>query len=133
MRDFDASEVMTRPVISAKKNTPIRDVALQMINGFYSGMPVTGENGKLIGIVTELDILRAENEGKELIRTTAGDIMTKEVITARPDTPITEIIRLMEKFNIIRLPIVKNGKLVGIVSRGDILSSLLEPEFETNM
>ncbi len=133
MKDVDASEIMTRPVISAKKNTQIRDIALQLIAAGYSGMPVTGENGKLIGIVTELDILRAENEGKELARTVAGDVMTNEVVTGNPDTPITEVIGLMEKFNIIRVPIVKNGKLVGIVSRGDILRSLLEPEFEANM
>ncbi len=133
MKDLDVGEIMTRPVISAKAHTTLRDIALQMISSNYSGMPVTGEKGKLIGIVTEIDILRALNDGKELARSTASDVMTAEVVTARPDIPITEAISVMENFNIIRLPVVKDGRLVGVVSRGDILQSLLEPEFEANM
>jgi CBS domain-containing protein len=132
MKDLDASEVMTQPVVSAKKSTRIRDVALQLMNGVYSGMPVTESGGKLVGIITELDILHAVNDGKEFSTTATGDIMTTDIVTAKTDTPITEIIGLMDKYNIIRLPIVKNGKLVGIVSRGDILNYLLEPEFEVN-
>ncbi len=133
MKDLDVGEIMTRPVISAKMNTTLRDIALQMVSNQYSGMPVTGDNGKLIGIVTEIDILRALNDGKELARSTAGDVMTTEVVTAKPDIPITEAISVMENFNIIRLPVVKDGRLVGVVSRGDILRSMLEPEFEANM
>lgn len=132
MKDLDASEVMTQPVISAKKSTRIRDVALQLVNGVYSGMPVTESGGKLVGIITELDILHAVNDGKEFSTTATGDVMTTNIVTANTDTPITEIMGLMDKFHIIRLPIVKNGKLVGIVSRGDILNYLLEPEFEVN-
>jgi CBS domain-containing protein len=132
MQDLDVSEVMTQPVISAKKSTRIRDVALQLVNAAYSGMPVTEEGGKLVGIITELDILHAVNNGKEFSSTVTGDIMTTDIVTAKTDTPITEVIGLMDKFNIIRLPIVKNKKLVGIVSRGDILNYLLKPDFEIN-
>jgi CBS domain-containing protein len=132
MQDLDVSEVMTQPVISAKKSTRIRDVALQLVNAAYSGMPVTEEGGKLVGIITELDILHAVNNGKEFSSTVTGDIMTTDIVTAKTDTPITEVIGLMDKFNIIRLPIVKDEKLVGIVSRGDILNYLLKPDFEIN-
>jgi len=132
LKDLDASEVMTQPVISAKKSTRIRDVALQLVNGRYSGLPVTETGGKLVGIITELDILHAVNDGKEFSTTVTGDIMTTKIVTAKTDTPITEIIALMDEFNIIRLPIVKNEKLVGIVSRGDILNYLLESGFEIN-
>jgi len=132
LKDLDASEVMTQPVISAKKSTRIRDVALQLVNGRYSGLPVTETGGKLVGIITELDILHAVNDGKEFSTTVTGDIMTTKIVTAKTDTPITEIIALMDEFNIIRLPIGKNEKLVGIVSRGDILNYLLESGFEIN-
>jgi len=128
-----ASDIMTRPVISAKENASARDVALQLMTGLFSGMPVTNDEGKLVGIVTELDLLKAVQDGKELVRTTARDIMTPDVTTARVDATVEEFIAIMEEFHIIRLPIVKDGKLVGIVSRSDILRSLIEPEFVTHM
>ncbi|MBT5552129.1 MAG: CBS domain-containing protein [Nitrospina sp.] len=133
MEDKTASEIMTRPAISAKVKASARDIALQFINEHYSGMPVTEEDGKVIGIVTEIDILNAINDGKELSRTTAGDIMTPEVVSANPDTPITEMIKMMEEFHIIRLPVVQDNKLIGVVSRGDIIRNLVEPEFMSNM
>ena len=133
MEDKTASEIMTRPAISAKVKASARDIALQFINEHYSGMPVTEEDGKVIGIVTEIDILNAINDGKELSRITAGDIMTPEVVSANPDTPITEMIKMMEEFHIIRLPVVQDNKLIGVVSRGDIIRNLVEPEFMSNM
>jgi CBS domain-containing protein len=128
-----AAEIMTRPVISARENASARDVALQLMTGLFSGMPVTNDEGELVGIVTELDLLKAVQDGKELVRTTARDIMTPDVATARVDATVEEFITIMEEFHIIRLPIVKDGKLVGVVSRSDILRSLIEPEFATHM
>lgn len=133
MEDKTADEIMTRPAISAKINASARDIALQFITEQYSGMPVTKDDGSVVGIVTEIDILKAVNEGKELSRITAGDIMTPEVATVNPDTPITEMIKMMEDFHIIRLPVVKENKLVGVVSRGDIIRNLIQPEFMSNM
>ena len=128
-----ASEIMTRPVISARENASARDVALQLMNGLFSGMPVTNAEGKVVGIITELDLLKAVQEGKELVRTTAKDIMTPDVATAREDATVDEFISIMEEFHIIRLPVVRDDKLVGIISRSDILRSLIEPEFVTHM
>ena len=128
-----ASEIMTRPVVSARENAFARDVALQLMTGHFSGMPVTNDDGKVVGIVTEFDILKAVQDGKELGRTTAKDIMTQDVATAREDATVEEFLLLMEEFHILRLPIVKDDKLVGIVSRSDILRSLMEPEFVTHM
>lgn len=128
-----ASEIMTRPVVSARENASARDVALQLMTGHFSGMPVTNDDGKVVGIVTEFDILKSVQDGKELGRTTAKDIMTQDVATAKEDATVEEFILLMEEFHILRLPIVKDDKLVGIVSRSDILRSLIEPEFVTHM
>ncbi len=128
-----AAEIMTRPVISARENASARDVALQLMAGLFSGMPVTDDEGRVVGIITEMDLLRAVMDGKELVRTTAKDIMTPDVATAREDATVEEFIKIMEEFHIIRLPIVKDDKLVGIVSGSDILRSLIEPEFATHM
>ncbi len=133
MKMKKASELMTRPVISARENASVRDIALQIIAGLYSGMPVTNDEGEVVGIVTELDILRAVKEGKELGGTTAKEIMTVDVAKATTEATSEEMIKIMEEFHIIRLPIVREGKLVGIVARCDILRSLIEPEFASHM
>jgi len=131
MKDLKASDIMIRPVISAKRNASARDVALQFLSGLYSGMPVTDEEAKVIGVITELDLLKAVMEGKELVKITAEDVMTKEAVTADVDTPVSDIITIMKEKNIIRLPITADSKLVGVVARCDILRSLIEPEFAT--
>ncbi len=134
MLNQKAFEVMVRPVISARKTASARDVALQLMNGLYSGMPVTDEDGKVIGVITEIDILNAIMAGKKLEKTVAGDIMTSEVVTVDPDTQISEIIKIMNEKKIIRIPVVsKEGKLRGVVSRSDILRARIEPEFVTYM
>ena len=132
MQDRTASEIMSFPVISAKKNAHVRDIAIEFLTEQYSGMPVTESDGSVIGIVSEIDILQAVNEGHELSTTTAAEIMTKDVATANPDTPMTELIKIMESLHVIRLPIVEDGKLVGVVSRRDIIRSMIEPEFMSN-
>ncbi len=134
MKNLRASDIMIRPVVSAKKNASARDVALQVLTGLYSGMPVTDETGKVIGVITELDLLEAVMKGKELVRITAGDIMSKEVMTANEGTTAKELIKIMAEKSIVRLPIInKEGKLVGIVARCDLLKSFIEPEFVTYM
>jgi CBS domain-containing protein len=133
MKDLKARDVMVRPVVAARKNAPVRDVVFQFLNGFYSGMPVTDDQGSVIGVVTELDILEAVLGGKELVKITAGDIMTAKPITADVETPLAEVVKIMKEKNIIRLPVTEEGKLVGIVARCDILTTLIEPEFVTYM
>ena len=96
-------------------------------------MPVTKDDGTLIGIITELDILRAVNERPELRRVTIGDNITPEFATVKPETPATKMIKMMEGFHIIRLPVCKDEKFIGVVSRGDIIRNLIEPEFMSNI
>ena len=96
-------------------------------------MPVTEEDGTVIGIITELDILRAVNERSALARVTTVDIITPEVATVKPETPATKMIKMIEGFHIIRLPVCKDEKFIGVVSRGDIIRNLIEPEFMSNI
>jgi len=133
MENLKASDVMVRPVVSAKEDASARDVALQLASGHNSGMPVTNAKGELIGIVTELDILNAIYEGKELMEITAKDIMRENVMTAQPETRVKDIIETMSEWNFIRVPVVdKEGKLLGIVARCDILNAHIHPEFVTH-
>jgi CBS-domain-containing membrane protein len=94
-------------------------------------MPVTDDQGHVIGVVTELNLLEAAQGGRDLIKTTAEEIMTTEVVTADVDTPVSELIRIMTDKQVIRLPITAKGKLVGVVARCDVLKTLIEPEFVT--
>ncbi len=133
MKGLKARDIMTRPVVSARKGASAKDVAMQLLCGLYSGMPVTDEKGKVEGVITELDLLKAVKEGKELVRITAGDIMTKDVVTVDADEPVEKVLDILMDKRFIRVPVVQDGKLVGVVSRCDILRCLIEPEFVTYM
>lgn len=126
-----AKDIMNKIVTAAKKNTIGRDLAVKLLSGMYSGLPVVDNNGKVIGVVSEFDLLKAIRSGKALEQVKAEDIMSKNPICVTEDTPIEEIIDLMTKHNIIRVPVVRKDTLVGVVSRCDILSSIVEPEFVT--
>ncbi len=126
-----AKDIMNKIVTAAKKNTIGRDLAVKLLSGMYSGLPIVDEKGKVIGVVSEFDLLKAIRSGKTLGQVTAGDIMSKNPICVTEDTSIEEIIDLMTKHNIIRVPVVRKDTLVGVISRCDILSSIVEPEFVT--
>jgi CBS domain-containing protein len=133
MKDMKAKDIMMRPVVSARKNASARDIALQILSGLYSGMPVTDENGKVIGVVTEFDLLGQVFERKELVKLTAEDIMQKEPRTVDVNTPLKEVMEIMLENFIIRIPVTEEGRLVGIIARCDILKIYIEPEFATYM
>lgn len=126
-----ARDIMNKIVTAAKKNTIGRDLAIKLLSGMYSGLPVVDDKGKVVGVVSEFDLLKAIKEGKKLEQVTAEDIMSKEPICVTENTPVDDIINLMTKHNIIRVPVLRNKNLVGVISRCDILSSIVEPEFVT--
>ena len=126
-----AKDIMNKIVTAAKKNTIGRDLAVKLLSGMYSGLPVVDDKGKVVGVVSEFDLLKAIRSGKALEQVTAGDIMSKNPICVTEDTSIDHIIDLMTKHNIIRVPVVRNDTLVGVISRCDILNIIVEPEFAT--
>ena len=125
-----AKEIMNKIVTAATVKTNGRDLAVKLLSGMYSGLPVVAE-GKVVGVVTEFDLLKAVKEGKDLQHIFAEDIMTKDPICVEEETRVEEIIKLMTEKNIIRVPVVRKEKLIGVISRCDILSSLIQPEFIT--
>jgi CBS domain-containing protein len=155
---MNAQDVMVSPVVTANENATVREVARLLIDRRISAVPVIDAAGKLTGIVTESDLMRRAEIGTERqyswwlslladARTLAADyvkshaisvkdIMTRNVKTAAPDTPLHEIAELFEKNHIKRVPIVNgNGELVGIVSRANIIQAVacVRPRLEISL
>jgi CBS domain-containing protein len=140
------AEVMTRKVLTVGPDDTLSDAIQLMLQNRVSGLPVVGSQGELIGMLTEGDLLRrAESHterqrprwleflvgpGKladEYVHTHSrrvGDVMTSGVMTAAPNTPLEDVVSMMEKHRIKRLPVLDDGRLVGIVSRANLLQAL---------
>jgi len=92
----------------------------------FGSVPILATDGKLVGIVSEFDLLKAIEGGKEMAKVTAGEVMTKDPITVTRNTLAMEIVHLLQEKHLIRTPVVDaDGKLVGVVSRRDIIQGYL--------
>jgi CBS domain-containing protein len=126
---MNAVDVMNTPIVAASPNASAREIALYMLLGGFSGVPIADGNGSLVGIVTELDLIKALRAGKALEHVSVTDIMTCDVVTVDVSTPIEEIMQIFECEHILRVPVMREGKIVGIVSRPDLLRAVVEPNF----
>ena len=124
-----AKQIMQRPVIAATPRASLRDVAIQLVTNEFSGMPVAAPDGRVIGVITEADIVRALVEGKRLENLSATDVMTGPPITVDVDTSIEEVMKSLQENKIVRVPVTAENTLVGIISRRDVIRAVLEPEF----
>ena len=128
-RDFATlkAEVFMEEVVSYYRAEDTGDrLAGVITEGGFGSVPIVTSDGKVGGIVSEFDLLKAIMEGKQLWTLTAGDMMTKGVISVTQDTSAMEIIQLLQSKHLIRVAVVDaGGKLVGIVSRRDILLGYL--------
>jgi CBS domain-containing protein len=114
-------EMVTRPAIFARKNTPAKDIAFEIFYGFFSGVPVIDDEGRVIGVVTEIDLLKQIREGTDIKELTADDIMTRNPITVDITASLGHVLNIMIEKNIIRIPVTQGGVLVGVIARRDIL------------
>ncbi len=112
-----AKDIMTKRVVTVSPCTSVKELSEILAKKRISGVPVVDEQKRVVGIVTEADIL-AKPGAK-----TVEEIMTKRVISVTPDTPVEEIAKLLAKKKIKRVPVIAEGKLVGIVSRADIVKA----------
>ena len=124
-----AEEIMNTPIIAASKKASAREVALYMLLGGFSGVPIAEPDGSLAGIVTELDLLRALRLGRSLDTTSVDEIMTPDVLSVDVETSIEEIMEILDTRRIQRVPVTNCGKLVGIVSRPDVIRAVVQPQF----
>jgi len=124
-RDFSTlkAEQFMQDVVSYYQAEDTGDrLAGAITEGGFGSVPILAKDGKVLGVVSEFDLLKVIMEGKELSKVTAGDIMTKGAITVTQETPALEIIQLLQSKHLIRVAVVDaEGRLVGIVSRRDIL------------
>lgn len=144
-----ARDIMTKEVVTVKLDTSIRDLAGIITTHHIGSIPVVDSEGNLVGIVTESDLIeqdksfhiptvislfdwviylesekKFEKELKRMTARTVGDICAREVVTVTPATPVSEIADIMSGKKIHALPVVEEGKLVGIVSRIDLIRSM---------
>jgi CBS domain-containing protein len=132
-----AANVMTFGAATTHPEAPIEEVARLMLQYRISGLPVVDKDGTLVGMVTEGDLLRQQTaEGTRRSSQSAGqenendktksvaDVMTRDVIWVNEDTRVSEIADLMHRHGIKRVPVVGRGKVIGIVSRGDLLVAM---------
>lgn len=120
-----AAELMIPCVVTALRGTNVHTLARHLLSGQFSGLPVVEEDGEVIGVVTEFDLLGALLGGKDLKVLNAEEIMSTPPLCVVEDTPIVTILQKMIEHRIIRIPVVRNRKLVGIISRANILRQLV--------
>ena len=142
---MNAQDIMTRDVLTVGPDVTVAEIARVLLQRHISGVPVI-EDGKVVGVVSEGDLIHRQEIGTEKRRgswwlrlcagerspvdfikshgVTARDVMTQPVVTVTEDTPLDEIADLFEDRGIKRVPVVRNGKLVGIISRANLLQAL---------
>ena len=121
VKELKACQAMENSIRSCYPTSRWRSIASALVNGGYGSLPVIDSETNLIGIVSEYDLLRVLNTGKDENEITAQDIMTKKTVTVTEDTPMMDVIKLLEDKHLIRVPVVKGKRLVGILARRDIL------------
>lgn len=148
---LQAGDVMTSPVITVRLETAVKDIAAMMVTHHISGLPVLTADGELAGIVTEADLLHKEagvsgqgvryfgglpafGRAAAALRKAGGlvarDVMSSPVVTVDEDTPLHEVAAVMVRRKINRLPVMRANRLVGIVSRADVVRALVRPDEE---
>lgn len=150
---MNVDKIMTQNVVSVQRDSTISEIAQVMVEHKVSGLPVLSAGGYLVGIVTEGDLLRREmtprlpefinilgaviyyhgveryNEDfKKILAKTAMDIMTEDLITVKEGTDVSAAAKIMLDNNIKQIPVVDGSKLIGIITRADIVKLLLKQE-----
>jgi CBS domain-containing protein len=141
-----AQEIMTRDVITVRPDTSVRDIAALMVEKHISGVPVVTDNGKLIGMVSQSDLLHRAEVGTERKHKwwfrifadsaaaareyakahglKAHDIMSRYVVSVRDDAELRDVADILDKRRLKRVPVVESDRLVGIITRGDLVRAL---------
>ncbi len=145
-----AKNIMVKKVITINKNESVKKLSDILIKNKISGVPVLDDNGKLVGVATEGDLIVKDADLhfpgyfklldsiiyleslekfkinlKKYLGTKVEDIMSTEVKTVKEDTPVSEVANIMVKYGINRVPVLNNkGNMVGIITRADIVKSM---------
>lgn len=148
MAELLAKDIMTKKVITISKDATLAELAKLLIKNKISGVPIVDKREELVGIVTEADLIIKESNlpfplsfsfaflesyesytksTKEYLETRVEEVMSTNVKTAREDMPISKVVNIMINNNINRLPVLNNdGKLTGIITRADVIKSMIK-------
>jgi len=148
MKPLYAANIMTSAVISIDADKTVFDAARTMLQHRVSGLPVVNRDNDLVGMITEGDLLRRTETGTERHRShwlelllgpgraadeyaatharKVAEIMSERIVSVVPDTPLDQVVALMENHRIKRVPVLNGKRLVGIVSRANLLATLIE-------
>ncbi|MBU0600509.1 CBS domain-containing protein [bacterium] len=143
-----AVDIMTKEVITVRIETPVKEVALVLTKNRISGVPVINRDNEMVGIITEADLIALDKnihfptaitilggviylnsksfdqDLKKVIATKAEDLMTKKVIFVSKETSLSEIATIMSEKRIHLLPVIENKKIIGIISKADIVKTI---------
>lgn len=147
------SDIMTQPAIWVMPDTKVEEIARLLVEHNISGVPVVDDAGRVVGIVTETDLVvrnaelhfprflqildsilylespkHFEEELRRMLATVAREVMSSPVIVVGPDDPLERAATLMVEKRVNPIPVVKDGKLVGIISRSDIVRLMAREE-----
>lgn len=144
---MNVGDIMVRDVVAVGPETAVREVATLMLERRISGVPVIDAERRVLGIVSEGDLIRrpeietdhapagwlaifvsAEDRARDFVKShgrKAGEVMTRPAICVAPGTPLTEVVQLMERNRVKRLVVVEHGKLAGLVTRADLLRAMV--------
>ena len=114
-------QIMEDEVVTTSPTSSAMTVAEILSEHSFGSLPVVEKDGTLRGLVTEFDLLKAVEQGKDLREVSVSDIMTKDVVSTTEETPIMQLIHLLQERHLIRVPVVKDQKLVGMVARRDVV------------
>lgn len=145
-----AADIMTRNVITVTTTINVKDLAKILTDNMISGAPVVNDSGEVIGIVTESDLIdqnkkihiptvvsildsfiylespdRLDKEMRKIAGATVGDIYTTEIVTVSEDTPVDELATIMSEQSIHTLPVIRDGKLTGVIGKRDIIKTII--------
>lgn len=149
---MNAADVMVTNVITARSDASVQEIAQTLLANRISAVPVVNEAGDMVGIISEGDLIHRVEVGterhpswwlefmagkqvlaQEFIKSharRAADLMTRDVITVNADTPLSELASLLDKHRIKRVPVMDSGKIIGIVSRANLVQALINPRPE---
>jgi len=142
-------DVMTTPVLSTHPGTPLREAALVLAREGVSGLPVVDDSGAVVGVLSEADIVAKEGRPhrrdgvlgwllepadpwleERLGATAVGDAMSAPALTIGPDRTVTEAATVMTEEGVNRLPVIEDGRLVGLVTRADLVRAFVRGDDE---
>lgn len=123
-------DVMHSPAIATTVDATVKSVAIELSFHRFSGLPVDDREGRVVGIITEADIVRGILEGKNLAELRVEDLMTRNPYCVKDTDEVMEVLELLTDYRIVRVPVLREGHLVGIVSRSDLIRVALREGFK---